>query len=137
MNQFDTNSLRIGEAAAELGLASHVLRHWEDVGVLIAPRAPGGQREYNAELLTRARLILICQHAGMSLAEIANLFTAQSRGQRMHLISAKQAELHTHRNKIQRAIDFLDHVLTCRHPMVSECNECTGFSKASAKDICR
>jgi DNA-binding transcriptional MerR regulator len=49
---------RIGAAAAALGTEAHVLRHWEDTGLLQPPRSSSGHRSYDEEQLTRARLIL-------------------------------------------------------------------------------
>lgn len=36
----------IGELAAHFGLATHVLRHWEAMGLLAPRRTPTGQRTY-------------------------------------------------------------------------------------------
>ncbi len=87
-----TDGLRIGDAAAMLGLDSHVLRHWEEMGLLRPPRSSSGHRVYDDELVTRARLIRVCQRAGMSLAEIRALGTA-GMARRVELVAAKRAEI--------------------------------------------
>ncbi|MEV0436273.1 MerR family transcriptional regulator [Nocardia sp. NPDC050413] len=125
---------RIGDVAVELGVAAHVLRHWEDVGVLVPPRAPGGQRVYSDDLVVRARLVLLCQRAGLSLAEIKDLFAARSRAERVELFAGKQAELGARVRDLTRTIDFLAHVLRCTHPIVDECPECVGFSREDAAE---
>jgi MerR family copper efflux transcriptional regulator len=122
-------SRRIGDAAAELGVAAHVLRHWEDAGVLVPPRAPGGQRIYNGALIVQARLVQLCQRAGMSLAEIKELFDTRSRARRVALFADKQAELQAHVDDLTRTIDFLAHVLRCTHPIVDQCPDCVEFSR--------
>ncbi|MFD3509675.1 MerR family transcriptional regulator [Nocardia sp. NPDC058666] len=122
---------RIGDAAAELGVATHVLRHWEDVGVLVPPRAPGGQRVYGNELMVRARLVQLCQRAGMSLAEIKDLFATRSRTRRVAVFADKQTELQARVDDLTRTIDFLAHVLRCTHPIVDQCPDCVEFSRAS------
>ncbi|MGY2062412.1 helix-turn-helix domain-containing protein, partial [Nocardia gipuzkoensis] len=47
---------RIGDAAAELGIEAHVLRHWESVGLLTPPRTPSGHRSYDRQTLDQARM---------------------------------------------------------------------------------
>lgn len=122
-------SRRIGDAAAELGVAAHVLRHWEDAGVLVPPRAPGGQRIYDGELIVQARLIQLCQRSGLSLSEIKELFATRSRTRRVALFADKQAQLRTRVDDLTRTIDFLSHVLRCTHPIVDECPDCVDFSR--------
>lgn len=126
-------SRRIGDAAAELGVATHVLRHWEDVGVLVPPRAPGGQRIYGGELIVQARLVQLCQRAGLSLAEIKDLFATRSRTRRVALFADKQAELQARVDDLTRTIGFLAHVLRCTHPIVDECPDCVEFSQAAQR----
>ena len=74
------STLRIGDVAARLGIATHVLRHWEDAGVLEPARLANGHRVYDEETVTRAQLIRLCQRAGMSLSEIGALYHADRRG---------------------------------------------------------
>ncbi len=122
-----TDGLRIGAAAAMLGLDSHVLRHWEDMGLLHPPRSTSGHRVYDDELITRARLIRVCQRAGMALAEIRALGTA-GKARRAELVAAKRAEIHGAVEQLHRADEFLEHQLACRHPVASECEQCSGFA---------
>lgn len=119
--------IRIGDAAADLGVDPHVLRHWEDMGLLRPPRSSSGHRTYDDELLTRARLIQVCQRAGMSLAEIRELGTA-GRKRRVALVAAKRTAIRDVVQRLRRADAFLAHQLECRHPMLSECEQCSGFA---------
>jgi len=121
----------IGRAAAELGLEPHVLRHWEDVGVLVALRTKTGHRRYDGELLTRARLIRLCQRAGLSLADIRAMYEAD-RSTRIDIIAGKRERITDTVAKLQQAERFLAHVLDCVHPMVSECPQCADFAARAA-----
>jgi MerR family copper efflux transcriptional regulator len=56
--------LKIGDAAAVLGIAAHVLRHWESVGLLTPPRSSSGHRVYDQQTLDKARLIKTLQGRG-------------------------------------------------------------------------
>ncbi|MDT5070199.1 MAG: MerR family transcriptional regulator, copper efflux regulator [Mycobacterium sp.] len=115
---------RIGDAAATLGVATHVLRHWEDVGLLRPGRLSSGHRAYDEQTIGQARMIQICQRAGLSLADIGAL-GASDRAQRIALIEVKRAELAEHLARVRRADEFLAHIVTCTHHVISECPECS------------
>ena len=66
----------MGEAAREVGVASHVLRHWEDEGVLVPQRDARGHRRYSAADLAVARGVRRAQHAGLSLAQVRSFLAA-------------------------------------------------------------
>jgi MerR family copper efflux transcriptional regulator len=122
-----TDTVTIGHAAASLGIETHVLRHWEDVGVLVPRRTPTGHRRYDDELLTRARLIRLCQRAGLSLADIRALYAA-NRTDRIGIVADNRKRITQAIARLQRAEQFLGHVMNCVHPMVSECPQCAGFA---------
>jgi len=120
--------VRIGEAAQLIGVPTHVLRHWEHVGAVVPRRHANGHRVYDEDAITSARLLRLCQHAGMSLAEIVDL--SRSSGERRaelvaehrDAVEAKLAELHATR-------DFLEHVLKCRHTALGTCAKCATYAK--------
>jgi MerR family transcriptional regulator, copper efflux regulator len=122
----DTRGRRIGDAAAVLGVATHVLRHWEDVGLLRPVRMSSGHRVYDDQTIGQARMIQICQRAGLSLAEIGAL-GASDRERRIALIETKRADLAGQVARIRQADDFLAHVVGCRHEVISECPECSAL----------
>ena len=61
-------TMSIGEAAGHFGLATHVLRHWETMGLLSPPRATGGRRRYERSDLYRVASVLLAKEAGLALA---------------------------------------------------------------------
>lgn len=118
--------MRIGDAAARLGVETHVLRHWEDVGVLAPRRSPSGHREYDQSDIDRARLIRIAQGVGLSLAQMHEV-AAIDRGARRAAVDRHRRQLQ-HRIELLRAADeFLAHTVECGHPVLSECPECSAF----------
>jgi MerR family copper efflux transcriptional regulator len=121
---------RIGDAAAALGVAPHVLRHWEDVGLLRPTRLSSGHRAYDEQTIGQARMIQICQRAGLSLAEIGEL-GASGRDRRIALIETKRAELAGQVSRIRLADDFLAHIVGCHHEVISECPECSTLVRRS------
>jgi DNA-binding transcriptional MerR regulator len=58
----------VGELAAELGVTTRTLRHYEAEG-LVSPQRAGQNRVYSARDRARLRLILRGRRFGMSLAE--------------------------------------------------------------------
>ncbi|RZT79043.1 DNA-binding transcriptional MerR regulator [Micromonospora violae] len=124
---------RIGDAAALVGVPTHVLRHWEDVGVLEPARRANGHRIYDDETITRARLIRLCQRAGMSLAEIGDLYRGDGQ-RRAALVRDRRNRIVDQMRRLQAAQEFLDHVLACAHPVVSTCPDCSGFAARSTSE---
>ena len=68
--------LSIGELAARFGLAPHVLRHWESIGLLRPARRVNGRRRYTAEHVGLVALILRGKDAGFSLEQMRDLLVA-------------------------------------------------------------
>ncbi|MGB8405760.1 MAG: MerR family transcriptional regulator [Mycobacterium sp.] len=127
-----TSTLSVGAAAAVIGVEAHVLRHWEDVGVLIPDRTVTGHRRYSDEHVARARIIRLCQGAGLSLADIRELGGAD-RVRQIGLIEHSRERIRADLATLQRADQFLSHVVQCIHPMVSECPDCAAFARSAPR----
>lgn len=124
--------LKIGDAAALLGVATHVLRHWEDIGLLNPRRLPSGHRVYDDQTVGQARLIQIGQRAGLSLAEIRELAAGQ-RADRISLVNAKRARIAEHITNLELADRFLAHLVHCVHPVISDCPDCSALVERGAR----
>jgi DNA-binding transcriptional MerR regulator len=118
--------MRIGDAAARLGTEPHVLRHWEEAGVLVPRRLGSGHRDYDEDSLGRARLIRVAQGAGMSLAEIRGLAAADW-DRRRTAIAGHRDRLRRQMTLLQAVDGFLAHVGDCVHPVLSDCPDCSAF----------
>ena len=123
---------RIGDAAATLGVAAHVLRHWEDVGLLRPGRLSSGHRAYDDQTIGQARMIQICQRAGLSLAEIKELGIGD-RGDRIALIDSKRAQIAEQVSSLRLADNFLAHIAHCEHPVISECPQCSALTSPARR----
>ena len=119
--------MRIGEAAELVGLATHVLRHWEDEGVVVPARNEAGHRIYDAETVSRLRLVLGCQSAGMSLPQIRLVLNSGEPG-RDHVIREQRRRVSAQVRELRQTRRFLDHVIDCRHSLVSRCSECSRYA---------
>ncbi|MEU7633085.1 MerR family transcriptional regulator [Nocardia sp. NPDC049220] len=106
--------MSIGELAARFGLATHVLRHWEDVG-LLAPRRDGaGRRRYGDDDAETVAMILLGKRVGLSLNDLATLFTrASDRATRRNLLRAHRDRLAHSLAEVNAALDALTHALDC------------------------
>ncbi|MFD0968492.1 MerR family transcriptional regulator [Plantactinospora endophytica] len=105
--------LTIGELAAHFGLATHVLRHWESVGLLQPDRRVNGRRRYARAQLTRVAIIMHGRAVGFGLDELRLMFGTDD-------AVARRAVLQRHRDELDRRIatatasrDLLDHALGC------------------------
>lgn len=121
----------VGEAAARLGVATHVLRHWEDMGVLDPARTPAGHRRYTDAEVDRGRLILRCQRAGLSLAEIRALVGGgQAVGDEM--LGRRVHELRQSLADGAAILAWLEHTQSCTARSAGGCDVCAEL----ARDAC-
>jgi MerR family copper efflux transcriptional regulator len=107
------DALTIGELARRFGLATHVLRHWESMGLLAPGRAAGGQRRYHHADLMRVAMILMGKEAGISLRELGMLVTAADPMDRADLLRRHLAELDRRIARAEAAKDLIEQVLNC------------------------
>lgn len=103
--------MTIGELAAHFGLAPHVLRHWEAVGLLEPARTAGGRRVYDETHLGAVAAIQLGKDAGLSLDQIRALLTVPS--SRPDLLAAHRAELRSRVDALRASIALLDHAMEC------------------------
>ena len=69
--------MTIGEIAARFGLAPHVLRHWESMGLLAPARAEGHRRRHRPDDLYRVGVILLAKEAGLNLTGIREIIATR------------------------------------------------------------
>lgn len=110
----------IGSAAVRFGLDTHVLRHWESVGLLAPARDDGGRRRYGRDDLVRIAVIIRSKSAGMSLDQIAALLDAGAWGRRAVLeqhiedLDRRMAEMAVSREMTLHALECRAHdIATC------------------------
>jgi MerR family transcriptional regulator, copper efflux regulator len=118
----------IGELAGELGVDTHVLRHWEDAGLLRPDRTANGYRTYDQEQVTRAHVIRNCRSTGLGLATISALLDRHADGRRA-VIDGELAELQEQIGRLARTTLFLEHVRSCRHSLMRRCPACSEYSR--------
>jgi len=76
-----TSPLRIGEAAALLGVSRETLRHYEKRGLIRPSRAENGYRGYHPEHIAQLQRIRQLQSLGLALAQIKRVLRAPGNNQ--------------------------------------------------------
>ncbi|MGD9430700.1 heavy metal-responsive transcriptional regulator [Arthrobacter russicus] len=73
--------MRIGEAAAAVGMTTKTIRFYEDRGLLPpAERSANGYREYAQDTVSRLEFIRRSQVAGLTLAQIQDILRIRDHG---------------------------------------------------------
>lgn len=114
-------TLTIGELASRFGLAPHVLRHWEAMGLLTPAERVNGRRRYGRAHAARVGTILRGKQAGMSLAEIREMLAAPDGPRRRAVLQSHMDELDRRIAEIQASKHLIEHVLRCRYEDFTEC----------------
>ncbi|HYG94868.1 MAG TPA: MerR family transcriptional regulator [Nocardioides sp.] len=110
----------IGELAERFDLPTHVLRHWEDMGLLTPDRDAGGRRRFGEDDAYRVAVIVSSKAAGMSLEQIRTLLDA-SADDRRRILSDHLADLAARMAEMERSKHLTEHALECRAHDISTC----------------
>lgn len=116
----------IGEVAAQFGLPTHVLRHWEEEG-LLAPARAGDRRRYTDADVYRVAAILIAKEAGFGLADIRTMLAAQSIPDRHEVTARHREKLLARIARAQAALDMLEGGMECQHEDIMRCPHFQGL----------
>lgn len=113
--------MSIGEIAGHFGLATHVLRHWETMGLLSPARAAGGRRRYGRSDLYRVAGILLAKEAGLALTDIRDILTTADLEKRRQITRRHRDELVWRIAEMRAALNLLEGGLTCDYEDITEC----------------
>ncbi|TDC58078.1 MerR family transcriptional regulator [Actinomadura sp. KC345] len=114
-------TMSIGEVAGHFGLATHVLRHWETMGLLSPERATGGRRRYGRSDLYRVASILLAKEAGLALTDIRDILTTADVEKRRDIQRRHRDDLARRIAEMQAALNFIEGGLNCDHEDITEC----------------
>jgi len=126
------SSLAIGDAAARFALPTHVLRHWESMGLLSPERAVGDRRRYGRADLERIAVILRAKDAGLGLGDIAVLLGADRRV-RDEVLARNRDELRARIAAAEESLALVECALACDHDDVSACPHFRAMVAAGAE----
>lgn len=111
----------VGELARRFDLEAHVLRHWEDVGLLLPERDRAGRRVYGEGDAYRVATILASKASGMSLEEVRGLLDASTEGRR-EALQAHLLELDRRQREVERSRLLTLHALQCDAHDITTCS---------------
>ncbi|MDL4814903.1 MerR family transcriptional regulator [Actinomadura opuntiae] len=114
-------TMGIGEVAGRFALATHVLRHWESVGLLNPERAAGDRRRYRSGDLYRIAVILRAKQAGLGLEEIRGVLATEDAGERREILHRQRDALAERTARARAALDVIECALACDHEDIAEC----------------
>ena len=112
--------MAIGQLAAHFGLATHVLRHWEAVGLLAPASRVSGRRRYRREHVLRVAAILIGKEAGLSLEDLREVL-GTTPANRRDILERHHAALKRRMAGMQAATDLVEHALDCSSGDFTRC----------------
>lgn len=110
----------VGELADRFELPTHVLRHWETMGLLAPERDSAGRRRYREADAYRVAAIVSSKAAGMSLDQIRSLLDAAA-DDRRRILTEHLADLAARMAEMERSRHLTEHALECRAHDVANC----------------
>ena len=118
--------MTIGEAAARFGLATHVLRHWESVGLITPARVSGDRRRYGRTDLYRIAIILRSKEAGFGLEDIKEMLHTPDPAARSVIMGRRRDDLRRRIAEAQASLDLIESAMNCEHADVATCPQFRG-----------
>ena len=117
----EDGDVSISELAKHFGVATHVLRHWESVELLVPHRSSVGHRVYGRADRFRVAAILQAKRAGMGLEDIREILTAATPAKRNAVLHRQRDQLIARIADAQSALALVDSGLNCEHGDVAMC----------------
>jgi MerR family copper efflux transcriptional regulator len=114
-------ALTVGEVAERFGLATHVLRHWESLGLLSPARTTGDRRRYTTRDVYRVAVILRAKEAGLALDDIRELITAEDPATRNDILRRHHADLVQRIAAARASLALIECALDCDHEDIADC----------------
>ena len=122
----------IGRLAARFDLPTHVLRYWEDVGLLEPAERVSGRRYYDESHAARITMILRGKDMGLSLAQMREIMAIESHEEHKPILAAHRADLEAQIERLEAAKRLIDHAIGCPHEDFTKCAEFQDVARAAA-----
>jgi MerR family copper efflux transcriptional regulator len=102
-------------------LATHVLRHWEAVGLLAPERIVAGHRRYGPSRRYRIAATLRAKQAGLGLDAVREIVGGADAASRRQVLNRHRETLVRQIQAAQSSLALIDHALDCEHGDLAEC----------------
>jgi MerR family copper efflux transcriptional regulator len=110
----------VGELAHRFELPTHVLRHWESMGLLAPERDAAGRRRCREDDAYRVAAIVSSKAAGMSLDQIRSLLDGGA-ADRHRILTDHLADLAARMAEMERSRFLTEHAMECRAHDIATC----------------
>lgn len=124
----------ISQVAKASGFPSSTLRYYEKIGLIQSCGRKGLKRVFTDKVLQRLALISLGQKAGLSLQEIASMFTAEGANINRQLLMDKADELDQQIKQLTTMRNGLRHAAECKAPSHFECPTFLRLLRLAATD---
>ncbi|MEU4514983.1 MerR family transcriptional regulator [Nonomuraea wenchangensis] len=124
--------MRIGELGERFGLAPHVLRHWEAMGLLTPATRVNGRRRYTSDHVVRVLTIVRAKAAGMSLEQIRDVLTVSGQAERQALLQRHHAELERRLQETAASKALIEHLMRCTADDFTRCPDYRRMAESAA-----
>lgn len=126
--------LDIGEVAELTGVAPSALRFYEEKGLIRSTGRNGLRRLYQPHVLQQLEFISLGRHAGLTLEDIASMFSSEGRLQvNREFLSLKAEEIERTIRQLTAVRKTLLHVAKCSAPNHMECPKFQRLLKVAGK----
>ncbi|MGE0762981.1 MAG: helix-turn-helix domain-containing protein [Bdellovibrionales bacterium] len=115
-------TLDIGEVVRLTGVPPSTLRFYEEKGLIRSTGRHGLRRLFNSHILQQLEFIALGRHAGLTLEDIASMFTTEGKLQvNRRFLFDKANEIEQNLRKLTAVHNTLLHVAKCSAPNHMEC----------------
>lgn len=131
----DNRALDIGIVARESGLPASTLRYYEEIGLIRSVGRKGLRRLFDQNVLEHLSFISLGRIAGLSLEEIAGMFTSEGKPSvnRQQLLD-KSDELEQTIKRLQAVRDGLRHAAHCPEENHFQCPKFQRLMKVATRN---
>ncbi|MFC4629985.1 MerR family transcriptional regulator [Promicromonospora alba] len=116
----DQSIWSVGDLAVRFGLETHVLRHWEAMGLLSPARDGAGRRRYGSDDAFRVATIIRSKAAGMSLEQIRVMLDGGAYDRHV-ILEEHIADLERRMAEMELSREMTRHALECRAHDITSC----------------
>src|SRR5690606_15329477 len=126
--------LDIGEVVRLTGVRPSTLRFYEEKGLIRSTGRHGLRRLFSSHVLQQLEFIALGQHAGLTLEDIASMFTTEGRLQvNRKFLFEKSDEMERSIRKLTSVRNTLLHVAKCSAPNHMECPQFQHLLRVAGK----
>ncbi|WII72628.1 helix-turn-helix domain-containing protein [Bdellovibrio sp. 22V] len=127
-------TLDIGEVVRLTGVPPSTLRYYEEKGLIRSTGRHGLRRLFNSHVLQQLEFIALGRHAGLSLEDIASMFTPEGKLQvNRGFLFEKADEMEKSIRKLTAVRNTLLHVAKCSAQNHMECPQFQRLLRVAGK----